>query len=706
MNPRRLIIWSIVATGVSTVSAQLLIIREFLSQFQGNEITISLVLFSWLLLTGVGSLAAKAVRRPSPTVYFLLLVLIAAGPLFLLLVIRGVRESLFIHGASPGFYPIFFYILATLTPYCFLSGFILPYAQKLLKAQHFSFNTGELYLTDSMGDIAGGILFSFILVYWLKPFRTIALISVLAVCAGLILLVKGRKFLLLGVSVPLLILFYAFASNTSLERATLVPQYGRILKYLESPYGRMVISREETQHTFWESGLPLYSDADVIRSEEKVHYPLCQVDRVKNVLLVSGGLGETLKEVSKYHPLHVDYVELDPYLTRAALDLGVLEKAPSLEIINTDGRQFMKSTGKKYDAVIIDLPDPDTFQINRFFTREFFSLAKGILTRDGVLSLSMEYSPNYISDIRRRKLSILYNTARLNFKNALILPGEAEAYFIFRDGELQWDVPGRLKSKGIKTSYVEGFFYGNVTPERIRELEESLDRGAPVNEDFRPRLMHTVFQEWFTKHGTSPTYFFLVLLGLTAAYLIFLKKEEYVLFTTGMAAMGVEMLVVFAFQVLYGYIYLKIGAVVSVFLLGLLPGALAGQSWRRRESFKLFLSEGLLVFLLLLFLLWIFFFKGDLPSFFFLSYCFAFSFLCGFQFPVVARLMGEESSPAAGCFAADLTGAAVGALVTGALLIPLWGMQAAVIFLILVKISSSMVMGLGVHGQTARSPSV
>jgi hypothetical protein len=61
-------------------------------------------------------------------------------------------------------------------------------------------------------------------------------------------------------------------------------------------------------------------------------------------------------------------------------------------------------------------------------------------------------------------------------------------------------------------------------------------------------------------------------------------------------------------------------------------------------------------------------------------------------------MIGEERSPAAGCLAADLGGAAVGTLVTGALLIPLWGMKAAIIFLILIKISSNIIILLEKKG--------
>ncbi|NQU16120.1 MAG: hypothetical protein HQ561_18345, partial [Desulfobacteraceae bacterium] len=161
---RRLIIWSIIGTGISSVTIQLLTIREFLTQFHGNEITISLVLFSWLMLTGLGSLVAKPFRHSSLKVYTLLTLMIALWPLPQMILIRGFREALFTHGSSPGFYTIFLYIVITVAPYCLLTGFILPYAQKVLGDHHHHFESGDLYITDNIGDILGGVLFSFVLV--------------------------------------------------------------------------------------------------------------------------------------------------------------------------------------------------------------------------------------------------------------------------------------------------------------------------------------------------------------------------------------------------------------------------------------------------------------------------------------------------------------------------------------------------------------
>jgi spermidine synthase len=144
--------------------------------------------------------------------------------------------------------------------------------------------------------------------------------------------------------------------------------------------------------------------------------------------------------------------------------------------------------------------------------------------------------------------------------------------------------------------------------------------------------------------------------------------------------------------VIHGYIYLKIGAIVTVFLMGLLPGATVGNLYKEKNITKLVISEIILICLLLLFFLWISFIKTELNQYYFLSYCFIFSFFCGFQFPMATWIIGEKMSPAAGCIAADLAGAAVGTFVVGTLLIPLWGVRSAIVFLLLIKISSSLVI--------------
>ena len=46
---------SLLALGISSVSVQLVMIREIMSSFGGNELVIGVVLGTWLLFTGLGS---------------------------------------------------------------------------------------------------------------------------------------------------------------------------------------------------------------------------------------------------------------------------------------------------------------------------------------------------------------------------------------------------------------------------------------------------------------------------------------------------------------------------------------------------------------------------------------------------------------------------------------------------------------------------
>jgi len=150
------------------------------------------------------------------------------------------------------------------------------------------------------------------------------------------------------------------------------------------------------------------------------------------------------------------------------------------------------------------------------------------------------------------------------------------------------------------------------------------------------------------------------------------------------------MLIIFTFQVIYGYIYLRIGAVVTAFLLGLLPGAILGRSYKVQSG--LMASEIIILGLLFIFLAWSVFFKTEIPQAWFFIYCFLFSFCCGFQFPVITGIIGESSRPITGCLAADFAGAAVGTILVGAFLIPSIGIWASITFLILIKISSFLTL--------------
>ncbi|MFC1830177.1 spermidine synthase [Thermodesulfobacteriota bacterium] len=575
----------VIATGISSVVTQLLTIREFLVQFQGNEFVIALILFNWLILGGIGTLmarwATRGVRQATIRRLAWLSLVLTALPAVQIMAIRGLRDVFFIHGSSVGFYPTLVFTFLIIAPYCLVLGFVLPYSLFVIRTETPDYPGARIYITDNIGDVTGGALFSFALVYLVTPLLAVFLSNLPLLVATYYLLPRAarrRPVFFSGVCAT----FAVLVSAVYLEPASLAPEEGKLVHYQESRYGRIAVHQDREQFTLFLGGAPLFSSQNLAMAEETIHYPMAQLAEAKHVLLISAESG-MMGELEKYHLNSVDYVELDPQVAAVQFRFGLIKEISGLNVIHQDGRAYLAKTETMYDAIIVNLTEPDTFQINRFFTDRFFALTKSHLTPHGIFSFSMQGFDNYLAEPQRQKLSSLYNTVKDHFRHVLLLPGQ-KIIFLCSNLPIETDIPARLDEKRIPTLYISGYFYGNLTRERISRLNELLDPTTPRNRDESPRLMRLMFSQWFSKFATSPAGFFVVLAVLTMIYMLRITREEFVLFSTGCIVMGCEILVIFAFQIFFGYIYLQIGLIITVFLAGLLPGAWFGDRLRRRAA--------------------------------------------------------------------------------------------------------------------------
>ena len=684
----------VIATGISSVVTQLLIIREFLAQFQGNEFIIALILFNWLVLGGIGTILARWVIRDlwvatANRLGWLSLIL-AGMPAVQILAIRFLRDVFFIHGSSVGFYPTLSYSFLIMAPYCLMIGFVLPYSLFVIRAEKPDYPGARIYIIDNLGDVSGGALFSFALVFLVTPLKAVFLANLPLLLTAFLLLsrnfLRSRIAIYLGAGMTFIILI----AGIFLEPASLFQPSGKLVYYKESRYGRIEVRKDQEQFTLFVGGVPLFGTQNLSMAEETIHYPLAQLPRVQNILLISAE-GGMMTELEKYRPASIDYVELDPKVAEVEFRFKMIKKIPGLKVINQDGRAYLADSNKIYDAIIVNLSEPDTYQINRFFTDRFFDLARRHLARHGVLSFAMKGFENYLAEPQRQKLSSLYNTVNDYFKHVLLLPGQ-KIFFLCSSQPLNTDIPALLARKNIPTRYIKGYYYGNLTQERIERLNALIDPLTPKNRDDYPQLMRLMFQQWFAKFSTSPTGFIAILAVVCMVYLIRISAEEFVLFSTGFTVMGSELLVIFAFQIFFGYIYFQIGLIVTVFLAGLLPGAWFGHRFRYRSKQTLAFADGLLILLMGMLIVALRQGSYGLPVSFFLFYGFVVSLICGFQFPVALYLRGGDAPAVTQTFSADLIGAAFGTLMTSVVLIPYFGIIRTVAGLIGLKLLSIMII--------------
>jgi spermidine synthase len=63
------------------------------------------------------------------------------------------------------------------------------------------------------------------------------------------------------------------------------------------------------------------------------------------------------------------------------------EKVATLNIMNIDAATFLTHTKQRYDTIFIDLPDPSTVELNKLYTKGFYSKVRRLLTDGGAVAV-------------------------------------------------------------------------------------------------------------------------------------------------------------------------------------------------------------------------------------------------------------------------------------------------------------------------------
>ena len=679
--------------GLSAFLTQVTLMRELLGVFAGNELVFGVVLGAWLLLTGIGSSLGRLVPRLARPldVFLAMQVVLAIVPVADVFLLRALRNVVFLRGAAVGVTETVLSCFVLLAPYCLLTGFLLTLATAIFGRGKGPQSIGDVYSLDNAGAVAGGLLFSFVLVGRLDHIQ-ILYVPALAnlVLAGLLAWL-ARRWLLAAVAAGATAVLAALVLWGDLDGVSLRMLYAGQgdVESRQSPYGNLVVTELAGQHSFWENGVPLFSTGNIAAAEEMVHYAMAQRPEANRVLLISGGVAGAVQEALKYHAA-VDYVELDPLIVQLAKEKSEEVRRsladPRVEFIPTDGRLFVRRTGRQYDVVLVNLPDPSTSQINRMYTREFFAEVKRRLSGDGVLSFSLGEYANYFRPELQRLVAVARRTLQGQFRNVLILPTD-RLCFLASDGPLTPRIAQRLRQYGIRTEWLDQSRLRDVlSPGRMADVARPSVEEPPLNTDFNPILYYYHLLDWMSRFQVRLGILEAALFVVFAVFLVRLRPVGLAVFTTGLAASALEVVLLLEFQVLFGSLYRGVGLIVAMFMLGLGIGSFWMNRVLARRGRK---DLAKLVFAVALF-------AGCLPAgevvlgglpsgsvacaateaaIYLLTVVLA--ALVGAIFPLAGKTDFESpSTTASRLYTADYLGAALGALLVSTWLIPLMGVTA------------------------------
>jgi len=706
---------ALVGVGFTALLYQVILTRELIVSFVGNELIIGIILLAWLLLVAAGSAAGARLPDRRVTVATLAGTELALAPLMAggLVLARLAGEQ----GDFPGEIasPTTALVLtaASLAPACLVLGAQFALGCKLLERAA-PRAAGRVYVLEATGAVASGVLFHFVIADHLS-----SVVAVAALVAGNCALAAwlsagGRSRVTPAAACALGAIFLVPVGWPGLAHrvdGALIRVRSRrdVVAWTNTRYGLWTIGRAAGQLACAHDGVPLFTDSPE-PGAEIVHIGLAAHPEPRRVLLIGGG-PPAIREALKHPVERLDYAELDRegirFIARhVPEELARPLRDPRVHLRFTDGRALVKASRRAWDVIVTDLPDPTTAVINRYYTRGFFTEAARALRPGGVLLTGLSSPRATLTGERRLLVGGVWRALSRALPSQAVLPVQESLQFLATLGP-PVDVAGlppRLGERDLDTLFVTPYtLEAELNPLALAiagEAVEGAAADAPENTDFRPIAYHLQMRLWWrqfapreelgwldavTARSVRQATWIAVALALIAA-LVAGRRRGFAPVATGLAIaliglleMGVQLAVLFAFQTIAGYLYHQIGLLMTLNMLGLAVGAwLAGRLPGRR-------SGAILAGICALFALvcagmpWLMRAAAAAPPFataLLGSAALLASLLTGAAFPAgVALSGGAQSRAGARLYALDLVGGALGAAAVSIVLVPLTGLD-------------------------------
>ncbi|MGD1214331.1 MAG: fused MFS/spermidine synthase [Terriglobales bacterium] len=735
--------------GFSAVIGQIVLMRELIVVFNGNEISLGIMLATWLFWTAAGSslssrfaLGGNDARRAVAALECLLGV-------SLLPTIWALRASRSFFQTVPGELvgpvPMLLTSLACLSLFCVVAGSLFVVATRMYEQEcvvSARVAASSAYLLEAAGSGFGGILASIVLVRFLESFQIATVVALLNLCMAAVLLFRTSRKQLGALTAAaalsaVVLLIYVAPSLDRSAQARLWRGF-RLVGSRDSIYGNLAVIETGNAETgnmetgnirsIYDNGVILASAPDENAAEEAVHYALLEHPAPRQLLMIGGGVNGSIAQALK-HPTveRIDYVELDPALIDMARQFFPVQSAsivsdPRVHVHYADGRYFLKTAGDTFDVIILNVPDPQTAQLNRFYTAEFFRSARDHLASGGLLALQLRSSEDYISPDLAEFLRCIHHTLRKVFPYVVAVPGETIHFFAATRPDVLTDDPrtlmARLQERNLKTQYVREYFIPfRMMPDRMEQVQERLRplTSTPVNRDFEPIAYYFDVVLWSTQFKLGYSRWFraaahiaftgvidavLVILLFVAVLLEFVPSREKrarsaaacCIAATGFTLMTLQIFLLLAFQSVYGYVYHQLAILIAMCMAGIAFGSWLGiRRIRSSDSlpnrtmattqFLLALSGPALIFVVSLLSK----ISGTAATWLAAQFVFpALAALCGmlggYQFPIATEIYFYDNnndrsgrSRLGTLYAIDLLGGCVGALLFSSYLIPVFG---------------------------------
>lgn len=742
--------------GVVTLLAQTAVIREVAVLCLGNELVIGMAVFVWLVLTGAGTWVATRVpmrdggandcgrARWLLWAFLWMAVLLPSLVLGLRLAGGWVRPA--------GEYAVPWRVLAMVVmaflPVCIPSGGMFVVGCGLFTRRTAAMSL--IYAFEALGSFVAGTVYSFCLAGRAGNLAVAGVGTVVAGMGALAMLTQAgypRHIRTVGGIVLGAVIVAGGMCLSPLEIWSTRELWtglgvihdghdGRPAVYLKrnaaTRYQDLTLTGSGGLFALYGDGQVMGSFPDAVTAERHVAFVMAQNPSARRVLLLGGNPAAELSYLLNYGVREVVWVEQDSavyqMIGETVPDLvSTLDRDSRFRRVTDDGFRYVKHCRETFDLVLVHVPEPLTGALNRYFTLEFYMNVRRILSPVGLMHTTVEGS-ELLEGEPAWMAATVYQTLRRVFPVVKVSAGPPLHYFASGEGGLisfdRMVLHQRMTAAGVAFETFNPVYFldaDELAPDKLMFVEQRLSRASvEVNTVLHPSSWFYTLILWgryshsrvgallmAIRQWTWPVWLCGVILAalLLMGVMIRVSRRNSVaaarlevwqaMAVTGFTGVAMELVLLYAYQVFYGHVYVRMSFMIGLFMLGTVAGSLLMGGWNRSDPRKVMMvCLGVLaglVFLVACCLCMGIHSEGGLYG---LTACFG--VLVGQQFVVTGkRLMslGVEPSRAAGqVWVCDYWGSACGGVLAGGVLVMVMGLGGACLIVAMIPFCSFLVL--------------
>lgn len=371
--PRRLIYLIVFIEGFSSLGAEIVALRRLLPHI-GSAITVTAPTIAlFLLALALGYAAGGRVRTAFLDVVrrnFLLAALLAGCGLSAVTV-----DILF--ASAPTAFAYLLLVGGILCPIAWLLGQTVPILTNLMHTELTGEASGQALFWSTLGSFLGALGLSLLVMQWLGVSAAVLLVAAVLLAALPVLAERRLRAALLAVAALLPVIGINLTATQVSDTA--------YAEYRVEPLSR---PGDNDARAFWvNKSLASLTDASTPPRTTRyiAHLRSILLDELEfrgRDILVLGAGGFTLAQDEPRN--RYTYVDIDPAI-RSIAEEQFLRQPAAGEFIVDDGRRYVATTERRFDAVVVDVYSSHTAIPGHLVTREFWSATRRVLNADGVL---------------------------------------------------------------------------------------------------------------------------------------------------------------------------------------------------------------------------------------------------------------------------------------------------------------------------------